>query len=289
MNCGKSSNCVHWLYAVVTGTSTSIDSSTIAIGTSSVAFRPCASSPRAGSAANPLALEAIDQPPGAGQEGGGEVQLHEIARKEGRQTLLERRQEIVVRDVREPREAEEIDDDVPGQHRRDGRGEAAIPAPLGEPARRSGGKDEADDVPAGGAGEVIPAVILLLEDGSARDPGQRVEDETGEAADGAERRAHEEDGEGLSRDRDRIEGDAHLRRERDERGARDDEENVGEEARTRQDGEAESRCIGPHRRSYHFMCREPVPPRSSVGRQLPRLRAAGSARRPARARARGRG
>src|SRR5690348_113425 len=32
MNCGNSSNCVHWLYAVRTGTATSMDFSTFVIG-----------------------------------------------------------------------------------------------------------------------------------------------------------------------------------------------------------------------------------------------------------------
>ena len=38
MNRGNSSNCVHWLYAVRTGTSSSMDSSIVAIGSSLVEY-----------------------------------------------------------------------------------------------------------------------------------------------------------------------------------------------------------------------------------------------------------
>src|SRR5215203_339108 len=37
INCGKSSNCVHWLYAVLTGTFTNTDFSTFVVMTSSSA------------------------------------------------------------------------------------------------------------------------------------------------------------------------------------------------------------------------------------------------------------
>src|SRR5918999_3471175 len=116
MNWGNSSNCVHWLYAVVTGTPTSIDSSTIAIRTSSVEFRPYAPLPGRGPEQTRLAPEAVDQPPRAGKERGREIELDEIAGEERGKPLLERRQEVVVRNVCEPWEAEQVDDDVPGEH-----------------------------------------------------------------------------------------------------------------------------------------------------------------------------
>src|SRR6187431_3341060 len=105
-----------------------------------------------------LTLEAAHQRPCGRQERTGEVQLDQVTHDEGVEAGLEGVLEPRVDLRREPGKPEEVDDDVAGEHRRDRRGEAAVPALPREEARQRGGEHEADDVAAGRAREHIPAV-----------------------------------------------------------------------------------------------------------------------------------
>jgi hypothetical protein len=155
--------------------------------------------------------------------------------------------------VREPREAEREEDDVAGEKRGDGGREAPVPLPLGEPAGERRGDEEAHEVPAGRADHPVPSGFTAREDGRADEADDEVEREAREPADRAERRADEEDRERLARDRNGVEGDPDLGRERDERRAGDDEDGVREEAGAREDGEAKGRGVRVHgARSYRL-------------------------------------
>src|SRR6266540_829329 len=174
MNLGNSSNWVHWLSAVETGTLTSIVSSTRAIDPSflgSFCHRFTYPGERQ------LTLEALHQAPGAREERAGQVKLEQIAHDEGVKAQFEGLFQPCVQLDGEPRKTNEVDDDVAREHRRHGRRKASVPAPLREPARENRRQHEPHDVPARRAGEDIPAVVSIGVDGSSERAHEEVEAE----------------------------------------------------------------------------------------------------------------
>src|SRR6187399_2318879 len=97
--------------------------------------------PRAGR----LTLEAAHERPCPRQERTGEIKLEKVADDEwveaGFEGVLEARVDL----DGEPGEADRVDDDVAGEHRRHRGVEVPVPALLGEEAGQDGREDEADD------------------------------------------------------------------------------------------------------------------------------------------------
>src|SRR5207253_10402687 len=91
-----------------------------------------------------------DELPRPRERGRGEVELERVARDEWVEAELECLLEVRVQHDREPRQTEEVDDDVPGQDRADRRGESPVPALLGETAGQRRHERVADEIPAGG-------------------------------------------------------------------------------------------------------------------------------------------
>src|SRR5581483_8516284 len=141
----------------------------------------------------PAPVQERDAAPRRRQEGGRAVQLEQVAGDERVEAVLERLLQVRVQHHREPRQADEVDDDVAGEHRADRRREAPVPAPLGEGPGDPGGDDEADDVPAARARDHDPAVVVVRVDGGAEDPDQKVESQAGHAPYRPERGADEAD------------------------------------------------------------------------------------------------
>ena len=99
----------------------------------------------------------------------GEVHLDDVAHDERVEAGLERRRERGVRQlVVQPGEAERVDHDVAGEHRRDGRRERPIPPALGEHADEGRGDEHADQVAARRARDLVPARRAAREDREAR-------------------------------------------------------------------------------------------------------------------------
>jgi hypothetical protein len=174
------------------------------------------------------ALGLNDEAPGGGEEGGGEVELEDLAWDEGVEAVLEGLFEVGVEDDGEPGQSDEENDEVAGEDGAEGGGEAAVSTPLGEASGEGGGEDEADEVAAAGARDLSPAVGAVGVDGCAGDADEDIEQGAAAAADGSERCADEENGKRLAGDRHGGEGerDRDLRGSGDQAGAAHDEEDV---------------------------------------------------------------
>src|SRR5258708_39698093 len=82
------------------------------------------------SARLPEVWASADQPPRRGQQRGRDVELERVAWDERIETELKRLLQPGAEHNRKPRQPHEVDENVAGQHRTDGRGEAPIPTSL---------------------------------------------------------------------------------------------------------------------------------------------------------------
>src|SRR5262245_21827616 len=150
------------------------------------------------------AVEVLHAAPRRREQRRRAVELEQVARHEGVQAVLERLLEVRVQHDGEPRQSDQVDDDVAGQHRAHGGGEAPVPAVLGQRTCHRGRGHEPDDVTAACARDHVPAVVVVGVHGCAEHADQEIESERRRPAGGTERGTDEAH-------RERLPGDGHRR------------------------------------------------------------------------------
>src|SRR5215217_3516120 len=186
-----------------------------------------------------LTLETGDESPRQGQKSAREVELQEVADDERIEALLEGLAPAEVGDVSEPGQTEEINDDVPREHRGHRRRDAPVQTSLREESCQSRRDHEPDEVAAGRPFYPFPAPLTPGVDRRTDHANEHVQSQAGGPHHGAEPGADEESREGLERDWDRREAemDLDLSAEGDECRTADHEQNARQEPGARKDRE----------------------------------------------------